>query len=94
MSSAQEPCMILAAPVKMRLGGRALPSAQTLARSDTYSLLPSCSDCLLFCFSNFRFLKILLLLATSPIAKSFSSLLYVSAARTLYWVILVCRRVK
>lgn len=86
--------MVLLASAKMTPGGRVLPLAQTLANNVTHSLLLSCSVWVFFCFLYWRRLKILLLLATRPIAKPFSSMLYVSAARTLYSFILLCRRVK
>lgn len=86
--------MVLSAPADMRPGGRALLLAQTLANNITHSLLLSCSACMFFCSSYSLRLKVLLLLATRPIAKPFSSILYVLAARTLYWSILECKRVK
>ena len=80
--------------MNIRPSGRALLSAQTLASNVTYSLLPSCNNCLFFYFLYSCQLKILLLLAIRLIAKPFLSMLYVLAARTLYSAILVCRRVK
>ena len=94
ISLTQELCIVLSLPVKMRPGGRALPSAQTLANSVTHSQFPSCVACLFFCFLYKRLLKILLLLATRLMAKPFLSMLYVLAACTLYSLILLCRRVK
>jgi hypothetical protein len=88
--------MVLLASAKMTPGGRVLPLAQTLANNVTYSLLLSCCVWVFFFFFFLykRRLKILLLLATRPIAKPFLSMLYVSAAHTLYSFILLCRRVK